>query len=184
MIVKIEAHAKQHDLVVVHAGPDAAALMGRFQPARWQQKAKAYWLPTSHLDAFTRYLDHEGATLVDERGTGGATGPLPECTTCGLPARRGVELRYCPGCGAPWAPVVHEAEHMPGGARRTCLRCTREQRGAAARCGNCGEFLPPLAVDPPRPLLVETVREQLADPVHVGRVLDDQLTIDTPEETP
>lgn len=184
-IIKIEAHPKQGDLVVVHAGPDAAALMGRFQPARWQPKTRTYWLPTSHLDAFTRYLDHEDATLVDERGTGGAVGPLPECTGCGQPARRGVELRYCPTCGEPWAPVVHAAEHMPGGIRTTCLRCCREQHGRLTRCGNCGELMPPPATSAPRPVITGPVHTHLDEPVSVGQVLDDQqLPLDAQEATP
>lgn len=183
MIVKIEAHPKQPDLIVVHAGPDTAELMGRFQPARWQPKAKAYWLPATHLDAFVRHLDRAGATFVDERGSGGAVGPLPECTHCGHPVRRGVEPRFCPGCGAPWTPVVHEAEHMPGAVRTTCLRCTREQRGRFERCMNCGDLMPAPVAAGPRPVIVERPREHLDEPVTVGQVLDEQQLPLDPQET-
>lgn len=185
-VVKIEAHPKQANLIVVHAGPDSAAMMGGFQPARWQPKAKAYWLAVEHLEAFQRYLDHHGGTLVDERATGGAVGPLPECQACGQPARRGVELRCCPACGATWAPVVHEAAHMPGAIHTTCLRCGRDQRGRHARCGNCGELMPEPIAAAPRPVITGPAHTRLDDPVPVGQVLDDQqlLPLDAQEATP
>jgi hypothetical protein len=34
--------------------------------------------------------------------------PLPECSDCGHPVRRGEAPKKCPGCGLPWTPLQHD----------------------------------------------------------------------------
>jgi hypothetical protein len=171
-IIKIESHPTRGDLLVVHAGPDASAVMGPFGPARWQPKSRAYWMPAKDLESFVRHLDREGATLVDERATGGGpSGPLPECRHCGQPARRGVELRHCPDCGGRWEPVVHASGIGDDAARTTCPHCGRAQAGNFPRCQHCGQMMPVRDVTTVRPVIPARPKTTLADPVTFGQVL-------------
>ena len=188
MIVKLRKHPKHDAMCILETPPDLAHTMGLFGPARWSAKDRGYLIEAEQIDNLETFLRLNGQhRLLDERDAGDqrsvALGPLPECRHCGQAAHRAADLRFCPDCGAPWDPVVHTAAHRPGTLRSTCLRCNRTQTAGLTRCGNCGELMPPPVAAGPRPLIVETVREQLTDPLTVGQVLDDQQLPLDPQET-
>lgn len=179
MIVKITAHKTSPNVVVVHAGPDLAEFMGAFPGARWQDKPKAYWLPTEQLETFARHVARCGHHLVDERSSGAEpekfTGPLPECTACGQPASRSAALALtrCPACGAPWRPMVAESPAATGAwsPKVDCAACGRRQRIGWAFCGGCGAVMPPAGAPGPRPDTVDRPvieRPRLEEPALFG----------------
>lgn len=189
MIVKLRRHPKHDAMCVLETPPDLAHTMGLFGPARWSAKDRGYLVEAEQIDNLETFLRLNGQhRLLDERDAGDerpvALGPLPECAECGQPAHRAADIRYCPGCGANWDPVVHVAGHRIGALRSTCLRCNRTQTAGLARCGNCGELMPPPIAAAPRPVITGPAHTHLEHPVSVGQVLDEQqLPLDAPEAT-
>lgn len=72
----------------------------------------------------------------------GVAVPLPECTSCGLPAPRTVSewLLVCPGCGAPWVPKVFR--HDGAAALAAKVPPNAEYRAAVAKLKGAPISLP------------------------------------------
>ena len=168
MIIRLTAHRSSQDVVVVHAGPDLADFMGRFAFARWQSQAKAYWVEITHLSTFWREAERCGHTLVDDRAKSPEaekfSGPLPECGNpeCRLPALRKVSdvMKFCPACGADWAPTIPAFTPAGLAVRGECADCGRTQAGGFTRCSACGGLIVQVVTGKrpdhvPRPKLTE-----------------------------
>lgn len=118
MIIRISKH-KLHDGIVIASVPyELNAMMGRFEPARWDGDVKGYLVEDQHIETLTRWAKtHGGHHVLDERPrlhNVEVSGPLPECSECGQPASRKVSmsLLVCPDCGAEWKPKVFR--EVPG----------------------------------------------------------------------
>lgn len=175
MIVRITNHPRQVGIVLVHTPPELAHdVMGPFQPARWSKPTGAYLLGVEHLDTFARHLARHDVHLVDERDTASGdgrekfTGPLPECASCGQPARRGDPFAFCPACGRPWQPANHSRAD-PVATHAQCASCDRHQAGGFTHCSACGGLMVRV-VTGRRPALA---RPKLEEPALFGDLVAD-----------
>lgn len=176
-VVILRAHHDRPDLVLLDTPPELATVMGRFQPARYVGLPHgAYALPVDKLDAFATFTRANHVATIDDRGRQGTTVqpgqaiPLPECSTCGQPAKRDRPLRYCPRCGAIWHPVAY-VETLRELTTTTCPACSTTQRLGFPICQHCGTTLP--REQPSRHTVA--VRQPLDDPLPLAVTIDETL---------
>lgn len=150
-VVTLKHDPSDTTVVYLSTPLDMANTMGGFGPARYVGAnapipGVSYVVARDDLPRFVSYAQHHGVTIVD---TGAARraprppwseAPLPECTHCGQPARRGAHLEHCPNCGAPWQAVevgTHHPDHHPG-LHAKCATCGAYTPVGFAHCTHCG----------------------------------------------
>ena len=188
-IIEIRRHSTVETIGVVAIPVELAHDMGRFGFAKWHAHSKAYWVEDKHLSKLTDWMEREGHTILDLRHQAAEerySGPLPECRSCGQPAKRSTSLALtrCPACGDKWDPVVHlSADQVARAAvTRDCTSCGKPQHGAFAYCGRCGAEMPPMAASTPSAEDREAAhrraasnREPLQDPLQLGDLIPEHL---------
>lgn len=199
MILRIENHPTDGEYLVLHTPPEFAHAMGRFAAARRSRKLNAYVIRADLLDQLRTFARHENASILDERDRGeeAFSGPLPECRSCGMPARRKASqmLNRCVWCGDAWHPVIVETPGFTTVLRHQCEACGHRQGVAGRFCGDCGAQMP---LWPPPDLAQRHAAEHAKaaaararqDPLPIGNLLGGVLPPrpafidDTPEEEP
>ena len=177
-VIVIRPHPDRTDLVLLDTPPELATTMGRFQPARYAGLDHgAYVLPADQLDAFATFTRANRLATIDDRNRPsvaskgvGAPNPLPECSTCGQPAKRSARLAYCPSCGDDWTPSTHR-ETLRDLASVTCPSCATTQRIGFPLCHACGTPLP----NDPFPVETVATRQRLDDPIPLAQAIDETL---------
>ena len=181
-VVVIRSHPDRIDLVLLDTPPELASTMGRFQPARYAGLDHgAYVMPTDALPAFATFTRANRLATIDDRSRPtiagpkgpGTPNPLPECSTCGQPAKRSAGLRYCPTCGDDWHPVTYR-EQQRDLASVTCPTCSTRQRIGFALCHQCGSPLPNEETERDHGPIIAT-RQPLADPQPLAATIDETL---------
>lgn len=150
-VVTLKQHPTDADVVYLCTPPDMASTMGGFGPARYVGNAPpisgaSYVISSDDLPRFRVYCTNRSVNVIDARGTNtqvrpyGREAPLPECSHCGQPARRGVNLHHCPNCGAPWDPIEVGAPyaHAGNGPHITCDDCQCSTPAGYSHCIHCG----------------------------------------------
>lgn len=149
-IVTLKVAPSDPLLVYLCTPPDMATTMGGFGPARYVGNTPpiagaSYVISTEDLPRFQVYCTNRGVQVLDSRSTSkahrpyGREAPLPECTHCGQPARRGTHLEHCPNCGAPWFPIELGAPYaQPMWDTRVCDQCSSSTPSGYSHCVNCG----------------------------------------------
>ena len=148
-LIVIRLHHADPKLVTLDTPPELAPTMGRFQPARYSPiRGGSYVMPIEQVENLTVFARFNGLAVSDERHTApagarivGPPRPLPECSNCGQPAKRGREPTYCPACGKAWDPIeyVEEAASL---TMVECPACQELQRPGFPNCMHCGQALP------------------------------------------
>jgi len=176
-VVVIRPHPTDAAVLLVDSPPSLAATMGRFGPARYAGLHHgAYVIPLDQRANFQRFAIANHLAVVEDSypnpttPTPGALNPLPECASCGQPARRSAGLRYCPACGASWHPS-YTRETVRDLASLDCPTCGTTQRDGFPRCLNCGSALP----NTPGPRKTLATRQPLADPLPIAATIDETL---------
>lgn len=140
------------DVVYLCTAPDMASTMGGFGPARYVGSnppvpGASYVITTEDLPRFTVYAANRSVSIVDNRGQDmprrnqpyGREAPLPECTHCGQPARRGTRLQHCPNCGAPWQAIEVGAPYSRNADTHVvCDTCHAHTPQGYSHCTHCG----------------------------------------------
>lgn len=150
-VVTIRQHPTEPDVVYLCTPPDMASTMGGFGPARYVGNAPpisgaSYAITADDLPRFRVYCTNRSVQLIDGRDSTPATRPwgrqqpLPECSHCGQPARRGARLTHCPNCGAPWDAIELGAPYAQqgNGPGITCLSCGSVTAAGFTHCTHCG----------------------------------------------
>lgn len=143
MIVRVQVHPDEPTAFLLAFTPPewSQQTMGKFQAARWLPDRRAYAVPIEQASSFFRFVNHYGAEILDERRqtTNAVRRSAPECANCAQPATldASTRLRNCPGCGQPWAPVVHELRPTETATTR-CTSCGQQQHGRFPYCTRCG----------------------------------------------
>lgn len=115
MIVTLKDHPKDPAVTLATVPYALNEQMARFEAAAWDHDRKAYLLQTTHVPHLTRFLEHHGHHVLDDRkaarttpGLDGTPEPLPECGWCGAPARRArsATIDVCHECGETWRPII------------------------------------------------------------------------------
>jgi len=193
-IIRIRLHAEQPSMVLLDTAPQLADTMGRFPAARYVGARRgAYALPAALLDELATFARVHDVLLIDERASAatdtgsrvvGHARPLPECASCGQPARRDRQPEHCPACGSKWRAVEHEP-YSENESREQCARCLARQPYGFDYCQRCGT---PIDHDtqPGRPVPIpDAPRVQLDDPLPIGAAVDEllaaQIRADQPE---
>jgi hypothetical protein len=185
-LVRVRLHPDDERLVLLDTPPQLAQTMGRFEPARFVGlRGGAYAMPTEMLGHFESFARLHDVLLIDERASVatdtphgrrvvGHARPVPECGTCGQPARRDRQPDYCPACGRAWAPVEHEP-YREDEQREQCARCLARQPFGFDYCQRCGTSIDheqqPGRVVP----IADAPRVQLEDPLPIGAAVDELL---------
>jgi hypothetical protein len=114
-VVTLQYDTRDTTVVYLSTDPDMAHTMGGFGPARFVGRnppirGVSYVMALDDLPRFRVYATNRGIRVVDTPTRPGPRPPwmerpLPECTHCGQPVRRGAQPTHCPNCGAPWDPT-------------------------------------------------------------------------------
>jgi hypothetical protein len=156
--------------------------MGRFQPARYAGLDHgAYLLPAEQLDNFQTFTRANHLATIDDRGRPrlagpvgpGQPNPLPECSTCGQPAKRNAAPTYCPACGDDWHPVIVRTMQRDLNSV-TCPTCSTRQRIGFPICHACGSPLPNDDTPGDHGPIV-AARQQLDDPQPLAVTIDETI---------
>lgn len=161
-----ESNAREGGLVVVQRQPgDETALMrgtgmnsilGQFTWAVFV--TGGVLIPTEKLGIATDALLAAGWTVHDPLTAVRAAGrrmplPLPECTECSAPYRRGHDVQLgecCTGCGAELVLAQHDPNVQDATPQDHCPSCRRAVMRDWKYC-SCGEPLPPSRQPEPGP---------------------------------
>lgn len=151
-VVTLRTDPANPTVVYLCTPPDMASTMGGFGPARYVGNnppvaGASYAITAEDLPRFTVYAANRSVAVVDNRAGPayttrrplGREAPLPECTHCGQPTRRGTRLQHCPNCGAPWEPIEVGAPYSRNvDTHTTCGTCGHHTPAGYSHCTHCG----------------------------------------------
>lgn len=179
-LARLRSHPADEQAVVIDIPSDLNPAMAKFQPAILAPELRGYVVLTEHLAAFERFARGAGLHVIDERYHGeGQRTHMPECASCGQPARLTGQPDCCPACGHRWrAAYVKPPEQ--GETTRDCIACGKRQPGAFAYCAGCGAPMPP--DDKPPPRFVTLPRKVLVDPVPLSEAIEETKPLLDPKE--